>query len=185
MPRYDDDSDLDYETRPRRRPRRAPEKPDNRLIITVLCLGAGLFLLAAAGAVVYVLVRDKGVAPGPAAGGAGGGGVGDVERLAGSWECTFRDPTGRVTMRKVKQIVGTTETATWYRPDGTVFRINRVEFALAMRGPDKVFRYFNGLVVQGPDAGHVFPSGEYVYTLEGDTWTEYDPGGVIVWTRRR
>src|SRR5262249_53408978 len=179
MPRYDDDSDLDYESRPRRRRRRAPEKPDNRLIITVLCLGVGLFLLAAAGAGVCVSVRDKGGAVGLAGGGAGGGG--DLERLAGSWECTFRDATGRVTMRKVKEIVGTTETATWYRPDGTVFRINRVEFALAMRGPDKVFRYFNGIVVQGPDAGHVFPSGEYVYSLEGDTWTEYDPGGVIVW----
>jgi len=183
MRRYDDDSDLDYEPRRRRR-RRVHEKPDNRLIIIVLCLGVGLFLLAASGAVVYVLVRDKGAAP-VLVGGGGGGGGSDLERLAGSWECTFRDPTGRVTMRKVKDIVGTTETATWYRPDGTVFRINRVEFALATRGPDKVFRYFNGIVVQGPDAGHVFPSGEYVYTLEGDTWTEFDPGGIIVWTRRR
>src|SRR5262249_24690631 len=156
-----------------------PEKPDNRLIITVLCLGAGLFILAAAGAVVYVLVRDKGIAPGPAGGGAGGGG--DLERLAGAGGGTFRGPRGRGTLRKVKEIVGTTETATWYRPDGTMFRINRVESALAMRGPEKVFRYFNGVVLHGPDAGNVFPSGEYVYMLEGDTWTEYDPGGVIVW----
>ena len=40
--------------------------------------------------------------------------------------------------------------------------------------------------MDGPGAGQPFPSGEYVYTLEGDTWTEYEPnGGVIVWTRRR
>src|SRR5262249_59746712 len=118
MPRYDDDSDLEYESRPRRRRRRVPEKPDNRLIITVLCLGAGLFLLAAAGAVVYVLVRDTGIAPGPAGGGAGGGG--DLERLAGSWECTFRDPTGRVTLRQAKGNVGATATAPSDRAHATV-----------------------------------------------------------------
>jgi hypothetical protein len=87
-------------------------------------------------------------------------------------------------MHKVKEITGTTETATWYRPDGTLFRVNRVQFELVQRGPDKVFRYFNGWATDGFGAGQPFPSGEYVYTLEGDTWTEYDPGGPIMWTRR-
>src|SRR5262249_15143745 len=120
MPRYDDDSDLDYEPRPRRRRRR--RKQNNRLIIILLSLGAGLFVAGLVGAGIYVLLRDKGGVWGA------GAPAGDLERLAGSWECTFRDPNGRINMRKVKEIVGTTETATWYRPDGSVFRINRVEF---------------------------------------------------------
>jgi hypothetical protein len=91
-----------------------------------------------------------------------------------------------VTMHKVKEIVGNTETATWYRADGTVFRANRVQFELGTRGMEKVFRYSNGIVLVGPDAGQPFPSGEYVYTLEGDTWSEFEPtGGTIVWTRKK
>jgi len=142
-----------------------------------------LFLLLAGAAVAgYMYLRTK---PGSGTGLALGSNATDLERLAGEWECTFRDPTGRVTMHKVKQVRGTTETATWYRPDGTVFRANRVEFQLDVRGGDRVFRYFNGVVLVGPDAGQPFPSGEYVYTLEGDTWKEFDPGGLIVWTRRK
>src|SRR5262245_3886545 len=179
MPRRDDDSDLDYEPRRRRRPVR--RKPDNRLIIVLVCVFFGLLFAGMAGVGIYVLVRQKPTAARPVAA------ASDLERLAGSWECTFRDPAGNITMRKVKVITGTTETATWYRADGTVFRVNRVEFALDVRGRDKVFRYFNGWVTNGPGAGpgQPFPPGEYVYTLEGDTWTEYDPGGVIVWMRRR
>ena len=175
MPRRDYDSDLDDE--PPRRRRRARRKPDNRLVVILLCLGFGLLFAAMAAVGLYVLLRDKPTASTVAAS--------DLERLAGSWECTFRDPAGQVTIRKVKMIAGTTETATWYRADGTVFRINRVEFALDVGGRDKVFRYFNGWVIDGPGAGQPFPSGEYVYSLEGDTWTEYDPGGVIVWTRKK
>jgi hypothetical protein len=94
--------------------------------------------------------------------------------------------TGRVTMHKVKEIVGNTETATWYGPDGRAFRVNRVEFALETRGNAKVFRYFNGWVTDGNGwGGQPFPSGEYTYTLEGDTWNEFDPGGLIIWTRKR
>ena len=67
-----------------------------------------------------------------------------------------------------------------------MFRINRVEFQLDVRNGAKVFRYFNGWATDGTGmGGQPFPSGEYVYTLEGDTWTEFDPGGLIVWTRRR
>jgi hypothetical protein len=110
----------------------------------------------------------------------------DLERLAGRWESTFRDSIGRITMHKVKEINGVTETATWYRPDGTVFRVNRVEFQLETQGQNKVFRYFNGWVVDGPGAGQPFPSGEYFYSVEGDTWMEYGPTGeTIVWTRAR
>jgi len=180
MPRGNYDSDLD--DRPRRRARR--RRPGTNLAVVLVCVGAGLLLLllAAAGVGAYILVRAKPAAdPSLDAGPA----VTDLERLAGGWECTFRDPAGRVTMRKVKLIVGTTETATWYRPDGTVFRVNRVEFRLEARGRAPVFRYFNGWVVDGPGAGQPFPGGEYEYTLDGDTWTEFDPGGPIVWTRRR
>jgi hypothetical protein len=49
-----------------------------------------------------------------------------------------------------------------------------------------VFRYFNGWVLNGPGAGQPFPAGEYVYTLDGDIWMEYGPGGeTIMWTRMR
>jgi hypothetical protein len=180
MPRRDDDSDLEP-VRRRRRP--TPRKSDSGPVLILVAVAAGLLLLLGGAAIAgYLLVRDQhGRVPGVAAVGGGS----DLDRLAGDWECTFRDPAGRVTMRKVKQIAGTTETATWYRPDGNVFRANRVEFQLDTRGGDKVFRYFNGVVLVGPDAGQPFPSGEYVYTLEGDTWTEFDPGGVIVWTRRK
>lgn len=142
----------------------------------MILIGVGVALLLVAGAAVlgYVWFRGK-----PASTG------GDLERLAGTWECTFRDPAGNVYMHKVKQIAGHTETATWYRPDGSVFRVNRVEFELTVRNGAKVFRYFNGWVVDGPGAGQPFPAGEYEYELNGDTWTEFDPGGLIVWTRRR
>jgi len=179
MPRRDYDSDLDLPPRRRRRRR----KLDSSSTVVLLCVGGGLLLVLLVGAAVgaYIVLRAK---P-EGSGGAAGSGASDLERLAGTWECTFRDPTGRVNMHKVKQIAGTTETATWYRPDGTAFRTNRVEFRLDVRGSNKVFRYFNGWVMDGPGPGQPFPSGEYVYTLEGDTWTEFDPGGPIVWTRRR
>jgi hypothetical protein len=180
MPRYDDDSDLDPPPRRRRRPTR--KKSGNGPVLILVCLGIALLVVVGTGVVGYLMVRGK---SGAGLGLAGGPPKGDLEQLAGSWECTFRDPAGNVVMHKVKQIAGTTETATWYRPDGSVFRVNRVEFELTTRGQSKVFRYFNGWVVDGPGAGQPFPSGEYVYTLEGDTWTEYDAGGPIVWTRRR
>ena len=180
MPRYDDDSDL--EPRPRRRRRPVRKNSGNGPVLILLCIGIALLVVVGAGVAGYLFLRGK---PGSGLGVTGGSPKSDLEQLAGSWECTFRDPAGNVFMHKVKQISGTTETATWYRPDGSVFRVNRVEFELATRGQAKVFRYFNGWVVDGPGAGQPFPSGEYVYTLEGDTWTEHDPGGLIVWTRRR
>ena len=182
MPRRDDDSDLEPRPRARRRRRPARKKSGNGPFLILVCLGIALLVVAGTGVVGYVLLRGK---PGRDLGLAVDSPKGDLELLAGSWECTFRDPAGNVFMHKVKQINGTTETATWYRPDGSVFRVNRVEFELTTRGQAKLFRYFNGWVVDGPGAGQPFPSGEYVYTLEGDTWTEYDPGGLIVWTRRR
>jgi hypothetical protein len=180
MPRPDDS---DLEPRPRRRRRPRPE-PDSHAYLLVVLLCVGIVLAGGAAVTGYLLLRPK---PG---GGPGGLAVGvpgtELERLAGTWESTFRDPTGRVTMYKVKEIRGTTETVTWYRPDGSVFQVNRVEFRLEERGPNKVFRYFNGWVTHGPGPGQPFPPGEYLYTLEGDAWTEYEPsGGVIVWTRRR
>jgi hypothetical protein len=180
MRRRDDESDLD--PAPRRRRRWVKKKSGNGPFLVLVCLGIGLLVVAGTAVVGYVLLRGK---PAANLGLAGDLPKSDLELLAGSWECTFRDPAGNVFMHKVKQIAGTTETATWYRPDGSVFRVNRVEFELAVRGTNKVFRYFNGWVVDGPGAGQPFPSGEYVYTLEGDTWTEYDAGGPIVWTRRR
>jgi hypothetical protein len=174
MPRRDYDSDLE----PRRR-RRRRERSDTNIGLIVAILGIG-FLVVVGGVVgVYLLLRLKPVGV-PVASNRS-----DLEQLVGEWECTFRDPAGNVTMRKVKKIVGNSETATWYRPDGVIFRVNEVTFDLTTRGRDKLFRYFNGWVRVGPDAGHPFPSGEYVYTLEGDTWTEFDPGGPIVWTRRK
>jgi hypothetical protein len=176
MPRPDDS---DLEPRRRRRPR--PDSDSHAYLIVVL-LCVGIVLAGGAAVTAYLLLRPK-------PGGDGGLAVGlpgtELERLAGAWESTFRDPTGRVTMYKVKEIRGTTETVTWYRPDGSVFQVNRVEFRLEERGPNKVFRYFNGWVTNGPGPGQPFPPGEYLYTLEGNTWTEYDPGGIIVWTRRR
>jgi hypothetical protein len=181
MPRRDDDSDLDWEPRPRRR--RARRKSNIGPVLILVCVGIGLLILAAAGVGAFLLAKWKaaevaGVAAGPA--------ESDLDRLAGTWESTFRDPAGQVTMRKVKAIAGNTETATWYRADGSVFRMNRVQFQLDVRGRDKVFRYFNGVVLVGPDVGQPFPGGEYAYTLEGDTWTEFEPsGGIIVWSRQR
>jgi hypothetical protein len=180
MPRRDYDSDLDPPPRRRHRP---PKRSESNAVLILVAAGTGLLLLLGGAAVAgYVLLRAK---PAGLPGIATGSGGTDLERLAGDWECTFRDPAGRVTMHKVKQVRGTTETATWYRPDGSVFRANRVEFQLDVRGGDKLFRYFNGVVLVGPDAGQPFPSGEYAYTLDGDTWTEFDPGGPIIWTRRK
>ena len=145
-------------------------------------MSVGFVVLAGTAIGGYYLLRQKalpglGIANGPA---------GDLDLLAGRWECTFRDPAGRVYMHKIKEINGNSETATWYRADGTVFRVNRVEFQLDTRGDKKVFRYFNGWASDGVGLGQPFPSGEYVYTLEGDTWTEFDrAGGTIVWTRMR
>ena len=182
MPRRDYDSDLDPPPRRRRPPPRRRRESSTALIL--VAVGSAILLFAGGVAVAaYLVLRER---PADGLGVARTGGS-DLERLAGSWESTFRDPTGRVTMQKVKQIVGNTETATWYQPDGRVFRINRVQFELTTRGPNKVFRYFTGWATDGTGrGGQPFPSGEYVYTLEGDTWTEYEPNGnVIVWTRRK
>lgn len=181
MSRRFDDSDLDDYPRPRRR--RPQKKSDSNTVVVIVAIIGVAILLLGGGLVGGLLVlREQGV---PRIEVAGNAPASDLDLLAGSWESTFRDAAGRITMHKVKEINGNTETATWYRPDGTVFRVNRVEFRLLTRGQNKVFSYFNGWVLNGPDAGQRFPSGEYVYTLEGDTWTEFDPGGVIVWTRRR
>jgi hypothetical protein len=179
MPRRDyDDSDLD--DRPRRRRRRPVERKQGSNVVAILaCIGAFLLLAIAVSVGGYFILRAKTV---PIAGIGGG----DLERLAGAWECTFRDGMGRVTMHKVKEIVGNIETVTWYGPDGRTFRINRVEFVLETRGQSKVLKYFNGWATDGNGfGGQPFPSGEYAYSLEGDTWTEFDPGGLIIWTRKR
>jgi hypothetical protein len=178
MSRYDD-SDLE---RPRRR-RRPPRRSGPNFALIAAIFGIGLLLIVGIGVCVWLVKYGLPGRPGPLLGGST---ASDLQKLAGSWECTFRDPAGNVTMHKVKEIVGNTETATWYRADGTVFRANRVQFELGTRGLEKVFRYSNGIVLVGPDAGQPFPSGEYVYTLEGNTWTEFEPtGGTIVWTRKK
>ena len=181
MARRDSDSDLDPPPRRRRPPPRRKRESSTALIL-VAVVSAILLFAGGAGVAAYLVLREQGKDVRTVV-----AGDGDRERLAGTWESTFRDPTGRVYMRKVKQIVGNTETATWYHPDGRAFRINKVDFELLERGPNKVFRYFNGWATDGRGmAGHPFPSGEYVYTLQGDTWTEYEPNGnVIVWARRR
>ena len=181
MPRRRSDYDSDFDDHPRRR-RRPKKESNSNVALIVTLLGLGLLFLVGTAIAGYLIPRAK---P-PGVGVDSTVGVSDEVRLAGQWESTVRDATGRVTMRKVKEINGTTETATWYRADGSVFRVNRVNFQPATRGQSKVFRYFNGWVVDGPGAGQPFPSGEYVYTLEGDTWTEFGPGGeVIVWTRKQ
>src|SRR5215207_7500062 len=125
MPRRDDDSDLDPPRRRRPPPRRKSETSTALILVAV---GSAILLFAGGVAVAaYLILREQ---PG---GGVAGTGGSDLERLAGSWESTFRDPAGRVTMHKVKEIVGNTETATWYQPDGRVFRINRVQFELTTR----------------------------------------------------
>lgn len=179
MPRRDFDSDL--EPRPRRRRTRRRSGPHLGLVLGIV--GGALFLVAATIVVGVLAWKGKfGAVTGPVDARV----ENDLDRLAGTWESTFRDPTGRVTMHKVKVIDGNTETATWYRPDGSVFRVNRVQFELKQRGANKIFRYFNGWVMEGPGAGQPFPSGEYEYSLDGDVWTEFlTDGGVIVWTRRR
>ncbi len=182
MPKRDYDPDSDIDDRPRRRRRPAKrKKSDSNVLVILVCVGACFLLMLGTVVGGYFLLRRG---PAPAIGIVESPG-GDLERLAGRWECTFRDQTGRVYMHKVKEINGNSETATWYRPDGSVFRINRVEFQLDLRGQQKIFRYFNGWASDGNGVGQPFPSGEYVYTLEGDTWTEFDPGGNIVWTRMR
>src|SRR5215208_5325643 len=143
MPRRNDDSDLDPE--PRRRWRQPARQSDDKTVLILVGVGFALLFAACAAVGAYVLLRDKPANLNLAGGPAGS----DLERLAGAWECTFRDPAGRVFMHKVKEITDTTETATWYRPDGSVFRVNRVQFELVQRGPEKVFRYFNGWVVDG------------------------------------
>src|SRR6188474_2580164 len=99
MPRWDDDSDLDWE--PRRRPRRARRKPNTGPVIVLVFVGLGLLLLAAAGVGAFLLVRWKAAEVGVVAAGPA---ESDPDRLAGTWESTFRDPLGQVTMRKVKVI---------------------------------------------------------------------------------
>lgn len=181
MPRRDDDfdSDLDDWPQPRRRPAKKKKK-DATWIVILACVA--VFLVLAVGGAIggYLWLRGSGPV-GPANPAAG-----DLERLAGQWQATYRDPAGRVYMYKIKEINGTTEVVKWYRPDGMLFRTNEVEFQLDTRGGAKVFRYFNGWATEANGMRQPFPSGEYGYTLEGDTWTEYDPAGAtIVWTRKR
>jgi hypothetical protein len=178
MPRRDHDSDLD--DMPRRRARRRGKPQSNwaaflvvGVVVVAILVMAGLTIAG------YYLMRGKPAALANTAGAT------DMELLAGKWECTFRHPNGEIYMHKVKDIVGTTETATWYRPDGSIFRVNRVEFQLENRNGRKVFRYFNGWAIDAVGVGQPFPPGEYAYTLEGDTWTELDPMGTIVWTKKR
>jgi len=173
MPRREFDSDLDEP--PRRRQRRPRKEKSSNPTLILVCVGIGFLFLVVLSVGGYFLLRAKSPAVGS-----------DLDRLAGRWECTFRDGTGRITMHKVKEISGTTETATWYRADGSVFRVNRVEFALIVRGNSKVFSYFNGTVIDDRGIVQHFPPGEYVYTLEGDIWAEFPIGEpVIVWTRSK
>src|SRR5437016_4739296 len=133
MSRRYDDSDLDDYPRPRRRRRPEKKSDSNTLVVIVSVIGIAILLLGGTLVGGYVLLRER--APRLAV--VGNAPASDLELLAGRWESTFLDATGRVTMHKVKEINGTTETATWYRPDGTVFRVNRVEFKLETRGQDK------------------------------------------------
>ena len=53
-----------------------------------------------------------------------------------------------------------------------------------LKGKDKVFRWLNGKVVEGPEKGLPFESGSFVYLIEGDTWKEIPmPGHEYHWKR--
>jgi hypothetical protein len=122
MARRDFDSDLDDRPRRRRRPRK---QSGSNLGMILGLVGVAILLIVGAAVAVFFLHRaksDLGI-DGSSAGS-------DLDRLAGRWESTFRDPAGRVVMRKIKDIQGTTETVTWYHADGSVFQVNRVEFRL-------------------------------------------------------
>jgi len=107
----------------------------------------------------------------------------DLRNLQGMWEHTFKDRDGNP-VRKVKDLKANTERVTWYAADGAILLVNTVEFRLGMKGNEKVFTYFNGMVVDGPPKGTPFESGSYSYTLEGDEWTEIMTSGEkFVWKR--
>src|SRR3954465_10870015 len=95
--RYDD-SDLD--PGPRRRRRRPERKSGDKTILILVGVGFALLFAACTAVGAYVLLRDRPASPNLMSGPAGS----DLERLAGAWECTFRDPAGRVFMHKVKEI---------------------------------------------------------------------------------
>ena len=124
MPRREYDSDLDHGHGRRRR--RVKKSPKSNPVMILVCVAIGLVFVAGAAVTCYLLLRAKAAPQGLVA----NPGVSDLERLAGQWECTFRDPAGNIVMHKVKEIIGKIETATWFRPNGSVFRINRVEFEL-------------------------------------------------------
>jgi len=108
----------------------------------------------------------------------------DLGKLEGNWEFTFTDKDGNVVGRKVKEIKGNNEKVTWYLPDNTVFSVNTVEFKLEAKGKDKVFQYFNGKVVEGAAKGEKFADGSFLYSLDGDTWTEITGSGEkFAWKR--
>jgi hypothetical protein len=108
----------------------------------------------------------------------------DLGKLEGKWEFTFTDKDGKVVVRKVKEIKSNNEKVTWYLPDNTIYAVNTVEFRLEAKGKDKMYRYFNGKVVDGPAKGEKFPDGSFLYSLDGDTWTEItDSGEKFAWKR--
>jgi hypothetical protein len=110
----------------------------------------------------------------------------DFLRLQGTWEYTFRNDDGQVIVRKVKEIKGRSETTTWYSPDGSVQQVSVVQFALEVRGPNRVFRYFSGSTYKGQDRIGSIADGSFVYTLDGEVWTEIDPSGrAFSWRRAK
>jgi hypothetical protein len=88
MPRRDYDDDSDLEDRPRRRRQRPVQRrSDSNVLLILACVGAFLVLMVGAGIGAYFWLRGQ-TEPALVIGGGAGG---DLDRLSGTWECTFRD----------------------------------------------------------------------------------------------
>ena len=73
---------------------------------------------------------------------------------------------------------GNFATSADHRSEETLFR------ELSKARPGYGFLMEERGVVEGPDKGKKFASGSFVYTLEGDTWTEVtDTGEKVAWKR--
>jgi len=97
----------------------------------------------------------------------------DLAMVQGTWEHEVRDRQGKVLGRIVKHIQGNKEMVIHERADGKVTHAHRVEFQVLRANGVRVFRFFNGEVMEGPNKGQKMGDpASYVYRVTEDAFTE-------------
>ena len=96
----------------------------------------------------------------------------DYEKIQGTFAHEVRDKEGRVRGRIVKYIKDRKEMIVHERADGVVTHAHRADIELGRMRGIRLFRHYNGEIIEGPQKGQKFADGVYIYRIDDRAFTE-------------